>query len=156
LGVVLALAVVEPAVEALAVVEPVVAEALVEPVAEALAVVELVAEALAVVEPVREQELVPGEEREVAAAVAVMLSKILTSVHTDCLTRPGSAQECFRFKGATRVGLFKGAIGVGLVAAGLLTALLIGSTNTRPSLVGMCGGTRRACAIFSGLTRLSG
>jgi hypothetical protein len=142
--------------EAVAVAEP---EALAEPVAEALAVVELVAEALAAVEPVqlvREQELVPGQERELAAAVAVMLSKILTSVHTDCLTRTGSARECFRFKGAIGVGLFKGAIRVGSVAAGLVTALLTGSTNTRPSSVGMFGGTRRTCAIFSGLTRLGG
>jgi hypothetical protein len=123
---------VEPVAAALAVVEPVAAAlAVVEPVAAALAVVEPVAAALAVVElvelapVVREQERVPGQERELAAAAvaAVMLSKILTPVHTDRLTRTGSARECFRFKGAIRAGL---------VAAGLVAALFIG-TNTRPS-----------------------
>jgi hypothetical protein len=96
--------------EEAAVGEAVVAEApaVVEPVAAALAVVELVE--LAPV--VREQERVPGQERELAAAAvavavaAVMLSKILTPVHTDRLTRTGSARECFRFQGAI-TGLFK-------------------------------------------------
>jgi hypothetical protein len=113
----------EPVAEAL-VAEPV-AEALVAvgPVAGALVAEALVAEELAVgpvaeevpVGPVvelveREQELVPGQERELAgetaqaASVAVMPSKILTPVHTDRLTRTGSARECFRFKGAIRIG----------------------------------------------------
>ena len=70
----------------------------------------------------REQELVPRQERELAAemappAEALILSNIFTPVHTDGLTRTGSARECFRFKGAIRAGLFKGAIRVGLVAA---------------------------------------
>ncbi|HMC28904.1 MAG TPA: hypothetical protein VKM56_14030, partial [Verrucomicrobiae bacterium] len=60
--------------------------------------------------------------RELAAemappAEALILSNIFTPVHTDGLTRTGSARECFRFKGAIRAGLFKGAIRVGLVAA---------------------------------------
>jgi ribonuclease E len=107
---------VEPAEEAL-VAEPV-AEALVaEPAAEALAVGPVAEEVPVAVGPVvelvelaREQELVPGQERELAgetaqaASVAVMLSKILTPVHTDRLTRTGSARECFRFKGAIRIG----------------------------------------------------
>jgi hypothetical protein len=155
--VVVAQAVVEPVapveqvVEALALVAQAVLEpvALVEPVAEALAgaepLVELEQVELAPLELVREQERVPEQQREPAvetAAVAVMLSNILTPVHTDGLTPTGSARECFRFKGAIR--------------AGLLAPLLIGSTNTRPSLVRMCAGTRRRCAMFSGLTRLSG
>ena len=96
----------------------------VEQVAEPLAAVEQVAAPLAAVEQVlvREQELVPGQERELAAemappAEALILSNIFTPVHTDGLTRTGSARECFRFKGAIRAGLFKGAIRVGLVAA---------------------------------------
>jgi ribonuclease E len=127
---VVAEALAEPAEEVPVAVEPVaealVAEPVAEPVAEAL-VAEPAAEALAVgpvaeevpvavgpvvelVELAREQELVPGQERELAgetaqaASVAVMLSKILTPVHTDRLTRTGSARECFRFKGAIRIG----------------------------------------------------
>ena len=77
---------------------------------------------LAPLELVREQELVPRQERELAAemappAEALILSNIFTPVHTDGLTRTGSARECFRFKGSIRAGLFKGAIRVGLVAA---------------------------------------
>jgi hypothetical protein len=112
---VVAEALAEPAEEVPVGVEPVAEPLVAEPVAEALAVGP-VAEALAVgpvvelVELAREQELVPGQERELAgetaqaASVAVMLSKILTPVHTDRLTRTGSARECFRFKGAIRIG----------------------------------------------------
>jgi len=83
----------------------------------------------------------------VMPAVAVMLSDILSPVHTDGLTRTGSTRECFGFEGT---------ITLGLVAARLVAALLFGSTDARPSLVGMCGGTRRTCVMSSGLTTISG
>ena len=96
----------EPAEEVPVAAEPVEEALVAEPVAEALAVGPVVE----LVELAREQDLVPGQERELAgetaqaASVAVMLSKILTPVHTDRLTRTGSARECFRFKGAIRIG----------------------------------------------------
>jgi hypothetical protein len=111
--------------------EEAVAEVLAEPVAEAL--------------EEQGQELVPGPGQEelaaevAPAAVTPTPSRILTAVHTDRLTAAVSARGCFRFKG------------IGLVAA-----LSIGSINTRPSLVGMCAGTRHTRAVFSGLTWLSG
>jgi hypothetical protein len=113
--------------------EEAVAEVLAEPVAEGLALEE------------QGQELVPGPGQEelaaevAPAAVTPTPSRILTAVHTDRLTAAVSARGCFRFKG------------IGLVAA-----LSIGSINTRPSLVGMCAGTRHTRAVFSGLTWLSG
>jgi hypothetical protein len=131
------MAVVELAVVELAVVEL----AVLEPVAEAMAVVELA--------PV---ELASGQELAAVmapVAVAVMVSEILTSVHTDRLTRTAGARECFGFIGFSR------AQRIGLVAAGLAAGLLIGSINARSSLVGMCGGTR-ACAMSTGLTVLGG
>ena len=97
-------------------------------------------------------DLMAGRElATVMPAVAVMLSDILSPVHTDGLTRTGSTRECFGFEGIITLGL-----AVGLVAARLVAALLFGSTNARPSLVGMCGGTRRTCAMSSGLTPISG
>jgi hypothetical protein len=109
------------------------AEAVAVAAAEAAAVV---AAGRAVAEPVREQG--PGQERERELAPetepGVAAVTILTSVHTDRRTRAASAGERFRFKGAGSAG----------------------STNTRPTLTGTCGGTRRNRAIFSGLTRLSG
>ena len=73
-------------------------------------------------------------------AVAVMLSDILSPVHTDGLTRTGSARECFGFEGTITLGLAVGLVAVGSVALGLVT-LLVGFTNARPSRVGMCGRT---------------
>jgi len=92
-------------------------------------------------------DLVAGRELATVPAVAVMLSDILTPVHADGLTRTGSTRECFGFEGT---------ITLGLVAARLVAALLFGSTDARPSLVGMCGGTRRTCVMSSGLTTISG
>jgi hypothetical protein len=69
-----------------------------------------------------------------------MLSDILTPVHTDGLTRPGTARECFGFEGTITFGLAAGLVAVGSVAVGLVT-LLVGFTNARLSRVGMCGGT---------------
>jgi hypothetical protein len=149
-----ALAAVALAVAELAVVELAVVElAAVELAVVLVLVVEARAVVAELVEPGRGQRA--REEMVPAVSVAVTLSEILTLVHTDCLTRTGSARECFRFKGAIEVSLFKGAIRVCLVTAGL-GALLFGSTNTRPSLVRRCGGARRTCAMFSGLTGLSG
>jgi hypothetical protein len=132
------------AVEAQVLVEQALEARALEPLAE-VELVELAPQELAPLEPpVREQERVPEQQREPAveaAAVALMLSNIFTPVHTDGLTPTGSARECFKFKGA--------------IGGGLLTPLLIGSTNARPSLVRMCAGKRRRCVMFSGLTRLS-
>jgi hypothetical protein len=97
----------------------------------------------------------PGPASTVIPAVAVMLSDILTPVHTDGLTRTGSAQECSGFEGTITLGLAVGLVAVGSVALGLVT-LLVGFTNARPSRVGMCGGTRRTSAMSNGLTRISG
>jgi hypothetical protein len=83
-------------------------------------------------------------------------SAILTPVHADGPTRTGSARECFEFVGTITFGLAVGLVAVGSVAARLVAALLFGSNNARPSLVGMCGDTRRTCAISTGLTRISG
>jgi hypothetical protein len=131
-------------------------------VAVAVAVA-VVAVAVAVV--VGEGEVVvpeQGQEQLLAAALPVVAALILVPVHTVGLTRTGSARK--------RIG-FEGAIGLGLPAAGLLTALLVPgarsfsnhwfttkrcSSNARPSPVGMCGTTRRSCAISIGLTRFSG
>jgi hypothetical protein len=103
-------------------------------------------------------DLVAGRElaSTVIPAVAVMLSDILSPVHTDGLTRTGSARECFGFEGTITLGLAVGLVAVGSVADRLVAALLFGSTNARPSLVGMCGVARRACAMSSGLTTISG
>ena len=87
-------------------------------------------------------------------AVAVMLSDILTPVHTDGLTRTGSAQECSGFEGTITRGLAVGLVAVGSVALGLVT-LLVGFTDARTSRVGLCGGTRRT-AMSTRLTRISG
>jgi hypothetical protein len=101
--------------------------------------------------------LVAGRDlATVMPAVAVMLSDILSPVHTDGLTRTASARECFGFEGTITLGLAVGLVAVGSVAACLVAALLFGSTNARPSLVGMCGVTRRTCAMSSGLTTISG
>jgi hypothetical protein len=157
-------AVVEPVAEALAVVEPValvepvepvelvepVALAVAEPVVAEPVVAEQVVVALAGVEQLAEVvlvelaplELVREQELAVEPAVALMLSNILMAVHMDGLTPTGSARECFRFKEA--------------IGAGPGATFLIGSTNTCPSLVRMCAGTRRRCVIFSGLIKLSG
>ena len=51
---------------------------------------------------------------------------------------------------------FKGAIGLGLPVAGLLTAVLIRSTNARTTLGGIGGGTRRTCTFSTGFMKLSG
>src|SRR5215831_12592960 len=73
-----------------------------------------------------------GLASTVIPAVAVMLSDILTPVHTDGLTRTGSAQECSGFEGTITFGMAAG------LALGLVT-LLVGFTNARPSRAGMCG-----------------
>jgi hypothetical protein len=123
-------------------------------VAEAAAVVPLAAGPLAL-ELVLDlvAGLVAGRD---LATVMVMLSDILSPVHTDGLIRTASARECFGFEGTITLGLAVGLVAVGSVAACLVAALLFGSTNARPSLVGMCGVTRRACAMSSGLTTISG
>jgi hypothetical protein len=96
-------------------------------------------------------DLVAGRElaSTVIPAVAVMLSDIPTPVHTDGLTRTGSARECFGFEGTITFGMAAG------LALGLVT-LLVAFTNARPSRVGMCGGTRRTSAMSTGFTRISG
>ena len=102
-------------------------------------------------------DLMAGRElATVMPAVAVMLSDILTPVHTDGLTRTASARECFGFEGTITLGLEVGLVAVGSVAACLVAALLFGSTNARTCPVGMCGGTRRTSAMSSGLTTISG
>src|SRR5215471_3059202 len=65
-------------------------------------------------------DLVAGRElaSTVIPAVAVMLSDILTPVHTDGLTRTGSARECFGFKGTITFGIAAG------LALGLVTLLV--------------------------------
>ena len=90
----------------------------------------------------------------VIPAVSVMLSDILTPVHTDGLTRTGSAQECSGFEGTITLGLAVGLVAVGSVALGLVT-LLVGFTNARTSRVGLCGGTRHTSAMSTGPTRIS-
>jgi hypothetical protein len=87
-----------------------------------------------------------------AAVVTVMMSWLLTPVHTDGLTRTPSAGEYFVSKGAISVGL----VAIGLAAIGLAGPLLVGFTNARPSRVGMCGGTRRSGAMSNGHTTRSG
>jgi len=87
--------------------------------------------------------------RDLATAVAVMLSDILSPVHTDGLTGTGSARECFGFEGIITFGMAAG------LALGLVT-LLVGFTNARPSRVGICGGKRRTSAMSTGLTRIRG
>jgi hypothetical protein len=126
-----------------------VGEVLVEQGAEALPVVELVE--LAPLELVRVQEL----ELAAEIAPAAMLSKFPMLVLTDRLTPTGSARECFGFRGAIRPGLLKGVTRFGLVVVGL-AAPPIGSANTRSSLVGISGGTRRPCTIFNRLPTRSG
>ena len=78
-------------------------------------------------------DLVAGRElaSTVIPAVSVMLSDILTPVHTDGLTRTGSAQECSGFEGTITFGMAAG------LALGLVT-LLVGFTNARRSRVRMC------------------
>jgi hypothetical protein len=101
-------------------------------------------------------DLMAGRElATVMPAVAVMLSDILTPVHTDGLTRTASARECFGFERTIIFGLVVDLVAVGSVALGLVT-LLVGLTNARPSRVGMCGGTRRTSEMSTGLTRISG
>jgi hypothetical protein len=92
------------------------------------------AEARAAAELVREGEPV------VAAA---FMSDIQPAADMD-LTRIRGAPEYFNFKGVIRLGL----------AAGMLGALLIQSTNVRLSPLGMCAGRRRTSTIFTRLTRL--
>jgi uncharacterized membrane protein len=125
-----------------------------EAAAEAAAVVPLAAGPLAL-ELVLDlvAGLVAGRD---LATVMVMLSDILSPVHTDGLTRTGSARECFGFEGTITLGLAVGLVAVGSVAACLVAALLFGSTNARTCPVGMCGGTRRTSAMSSGLTTISG
>jgi hypothetical protein len=95
-------------------------------------------------------DLVAGRDlATVIPAVAVMLSDILTLVHTDGLTRTASARECFGFEGTITFGMAAG------LALGLVT-LLVGFANARPSRVGMCGGKRRTSAMSTGLTRIRG
>ena len=130
-----------------------------------MAAVVVVAAVAALVEEAVREEAVPLAAgplalglvagRDLATAVAVMLSDILSPVHTDGLTRTGSARECFGFEGTITLGLAVGLVAVGSVAAPLVAALLFGSTNARPSLAGMCGGTRRTCAMSTGLTTIS-
>jgi hypothetical protein len=102
--------------------------------AEALAAAERV-EARAAAELVREGEPV------VAAA---FMSDIQPAADMDLLTRIRGAPEYFNFKGVIRLGL----------AAGMLGALLIQSTNVRFSPLGMCASRRHTSAIFTRLTRL--
>jgi hypothetical protein len=128
-----------------------------EPVAVARAALVQVAQALAELEPVElrvaqalvelelraaepEQEQVPEQDlaAEMPAGAVVMLSTILTPVHTDRLTQIGSARECFRLKAVIRRGLGP--------------ALSSDSTNTRLSWVGMGEVSRRTFAIISGPT----
>jgi hypothetical protein len=114
------------------------------------AVVEVEAVELALVQLARERDTGWEQASVMApAAVAVTVAEILTPVHTDRFTRRGGARECFGFIG------FEGAQRSGL-AAGLAAGHLIGSSNARSSLVGMCGGTRRTRAISTGLTVLGG
>jgi hypothetical protein len=104
-------------------------EAAGEPVAAALGLQERA--------PGQEQEQEQGQAAEVApAVVTLMLSRILTS---DRFIAAVSARGRFSFTGV-----------------GLVTALLIGFTETRTNLVGMCAGTRNTGAFCSDLTRLSG
>jgi hypothetical protein len=131
----------------------------VEPVAVARAAV---VQALAELEPVElrvaqaraelelraaepEQEQVLEQERDLAAEMpagaVVMLSTILTPVHTDRLTQTGSAPECFRLEA--------------VIKRGLGPALSSDSTNTRLSWVGMGEVSRRTFAIISGPTSLN-
>jgi hypothetical protein len=92
-----------------------------------------------------EQEQVLEQERDLAAEMpagaVVMLSTILTPVHTDRLTQTGSAPECFRLEA--------------VIKRGLGPALSSDSTNTRLSWVGMGEVSRRTFAIISGPTSLN-
>src|SRR5215510_14820653 len=126
-----AVAVVAAAAAAAAVVAAVVAAVAAVGAAPLAAVAAAAAAAVALV-----ADLVAGRglASTVIPAVAVMLSDILTPVHTDGLTRTGSAQECSGFEGTITFGMAAG------LALGLVT-LLVGFTNARPSRAGMCGRT---------------
>jgi hypothetical protein len=111
-----------------------------------------------VVVPEREQELaavvLPEREQELAAVVLLELVPVreqwaLSLCRCIRLVLPEPARHEKRIR-------FKGAIGLGLPAAGLLTALLIRSTNARTTLGWIGGGTRRTCAFSTAFMKLSG